>query len=170
MTHLPVGQPEYAGNVSVSVETHAAIQKFEVRERHCGIEDVLVNVVAWAGVDEQHVTLNVAVRQSSQPCDSIVADCVDRPSHHCGGVVVEPFEDLRVRAGSVVITNKGEPAPPSDLIDAALGVAPISDHIAEAQGLIGRRAIAYDRLQRLPVGVDVREDRDLQAGFPYSRG
>src|SRR5580704_7702758 len=26
------------------------------------------------------------------------------------------------------------------------------------------------RVQRLPVGVDVREDRDLQAGFSYRRG
>jgi len=41
-----------------------------------------------------------------------------------------------------MVTNKGEPPSPSDLIDAALRVAAISDHIAEAQGLVGRRAVA----------------------------
>ncbi len=62
MSHLPVGQPEYAGNMRVSVETDAAIEKFEVRERHCGIEDVFVNVVTRTGVDEQNVMFDVALR------------------------------------------------------------------------------------------------------------
>ena len=69
-----------------------------------------------------------------------------------------------------MVADERQPATLGDLIDAAFGVPPIADDIPEAQGFIGRRAIAKYRLQRLPIGVDVREDRDLQAGLPYSRG
>ena len=116
----------------VPVETNAAVEQLEVGECNPGVEDVLVDVVAGAGMDEQHVVLNVAVGQSSQPLDSLVADRVHRPAHHRGGIVVEPFEDLRIGAGAVVIADKGEPPAPGDLVDTVLGVAAISDDITKA--------------------------------------
>jgi hypothetical protein len=125
----------------MAVEAHSTVEQLEVCECNPCVEDVFVNVVARAGVDEKHVVLNVAVWQSSQPRDSVLADGVNCPPNHGGSIVVEPLEDLRIRAGTVVVTDKGEPPSPRDLVDAALGIAPIADDVTEAQDLVGRRAV-----------------------------
>jgi len=125
----------------MSVKTDSAIQKLKVRKRNRGVENVLINVVARTGMDEKHVVLNVAVWQSSQPRDSVLADGVNCPPNDGGGIIVEPFEDLRIGAGTVVVTDQGEPPPLRDLVDAVLGIAPITDDVTEAQRLVRRRAV-----------------------------
>jgi hypothetical protein len=50
-------------------------------------------------------------------------------------------------------------------VDATFRIASVADDVAEAQGLIDGGAIAEHRLQRVPVGMDVGEDRDPQAGL-----
>src|SRR5216683_90401 len=54
----------------MTVEANAPVEQLEVGVSHSGIQDVLVDVIARAGVDEQHVVLNVAVGQSPQPTTS----------------------------------------------------------------------------------------------------
>ena len=107
----------------------------------------------------------MAVRQSTQPIQPGRADHVDCPSHNSRSVVVEPFKDLGVRTGSVVIADQRQPTTICDLIYTSLRVASVPDNITQAQCFVDRRAVVQNRLQRLPVGVDVREDRYLQAGF-----
>jgi hypothetical protein len=60
-----------------------------------------------------------------------------------------------------------ERQPPSihDLIDATFRISPVTHHIAETERFIDGRAISQHRLERMPVGVDVRKDRYLHACF-----
>ena len=153
------------GHVSVPVEADTAVDEVEVGGSDCGVEHVLVDVVAGAGVDQQYLVLDVAVGQPSQPVQSLVSEHVYSPTHNGRGVVVEPFEDFGIRAGPIVIADERHPAALDQLVDASLRVSAISDDVAQAQGFIDLWAVLENRLESLPVGVDIREDRYLQAGF-----
>jgi hypothetical protein len=64
-----------------------------------------------------------------------------------------------------MVADQREPTAIGHLINAFLGVAAVTDDIAQAECFVNVRTVAQDRLQRLPVGVDVRQDRDFQTGF-----
>ena len=95
----------------------------------------------------------------------LVSDHFNCPANDRGGVVVEPFEDLGIGAGSIVVADKSRPGPMGDLVEAALRVAAVADDIAKTQRLVHLWAVPQHRLQCVPVGVDVGKDRDLQAGL-----
>src|SRR5438046_3534722 len=78
---LAVREAEYARHVRVAVKAQLAAQQLEVSVRDRTVEDVFVNVIARAGVDQQDVLLGVAVRQIAQPLETFWADHVDRPAH-----------------------------------------------------------------------------------------
>ena len=74
------------------------------------------------------------------------------------GTIVET-ELCIIGAGAAGITLARE------FIDAPFRIAAVAHNVAEAQGLVHLWTVAEDRVQRVPVGVDVRENRDLQASF-----
>ena len=69
-----------------------------------------------------------------------------------------------------MIADERQPASIHHFVHATRGIAAVTDDVAEAERLIDLRAILEHGLETLPVGVNVREDRDLQAGFSYRRG
>jgi hypothetical protein len=152
------------------VKADAAVEELEIRMRYGGVENVLIDVVARARVNQEDVMLKVAVRQPPQPFEPLLPYNLNCPSHDRSGVLVEPLEDLGIGACPIVVADEREPLVLHHLIEAAPGVAAIPDHVAQAKGLVDRWAIAHDGLERMPVGVYVRQDRDLQAGRSYRRG
>ena len=115
--------------------------------------------------EKQHVVLDLAVGKVAQPVQPLIANDVDRPAHDRSGILVEPFEDLGIGAGSIVVADKSRPGPMGDRVEAALRVAAIADDIAKTQRLVHLWAVPQHRLQGVPVGVNVGNDRDLQAGL-----
>jgi hypothetical protein len=65
-----------------------------------------------------------------------------------------------------MVADQGQPAALGDFVYATLRIAPVANHIAQAQGFVYGRAIAEHGLERVPVGMNVRDDRDLHACFP----
>src|SRR5690348_7449306 len=97
----------------------------------------------------------------------MIPNDIDGPPHNCRRVIVEPLEDFGVRASAVVLAHERQPALVHYLIDTLLRVTAVADNIPQAEGLVDLRTVTEHRLQRLPVGVDVRENRYLQTGFSY---
>ena len=116
-------------------------------------------------MDEQDVVFKMAVRQSPQPLQPLRSNHFNCPANHGRGVVVEPFENFRVGAGPIVVADQGQPLMLGDFVQTSLRIATVAHDIAEAQRLVDRRAVAQNGFQGVPVGVNVREDRDLQAGL-----
>src|SRR6202521_3834845 len=152
------------------MEADTTVNQLQVRVRDRRIQHVFVNVIAGARVHHQYLVLDVAVGQSAQPPQSLSADYVDSPADHRGRILVEPLEYFGVGTCSVVVADKRQPATMYNFIDTPFGIAAVPHHVAETEGLVALRTVAEHRVQRLPVGVDVREDHDLQAGFSYRRG
>ena len=160
-----IRQSEDSRHVSVPVKADAAVEELEVRVRDSSVQHVFIDVIARACVNQQHVVLDVAIRQSAQPIEFFRTDHVDGPADHRSRVVIEPFEYLGVSAGAVMVANECQPPLIHDLIDATFRITPVPHHIAETERFVHGRAVSQHRLERVPVGVDVRKDRDLQACF-----
>ena len=163
--HRPIRHPKDSGHMRVAVKAHRAFEKFEVGVSHFRVENVLIDVIARTGMYQQHVVLDVAVRQPPQPFQPLLSDHLNCPTNNGRGVVVEPFEDFGIGARAIVVSHEGEPLALHDFIHATLRIAAITDDVAQAQRLVDRWAVARYRLERLPVGVNVGEERYLQTGL-----
>ena len=147
------------------VKADAAIEQLEVGMCDRGIEHVFIDVVARAGMNQQHVMFKMAVWQPPQPRQPLLSNHLNCPTNDRRGVVIEPFEDFRIGAGSIVVSDQRQPVAFHDLIDATLGIAPVTYNVTETEHFVDRWAVTQNGLQRLPVGVDVRNNRDFQAGL-----
>ena len=130
-----------------------------------GIEDILIDVVSRTRVHEQDFVRNVTVRQAPQPFQPLSPNHLNCPPHDRSGVVIEPLENLGIGTRPVVVANQGQPFVLHDFIDASLRISAVTDNVAKAERLVHRRAVSLDSFQRLPVGMDVGEKRDPQAGL-----
>jgi hypothetical protein len=149
----------------MTVKTQTTVEELKVRVRHSRVEYVLIDVIARTRVYQENIFLDMAVRQEAKPLETILAQAVDRPANYGGGIVVEPFENLRVGAGAVMVADEGQPTFAHDFVHAALRITSVAHDIAQAKCLVDWWAVAQHCVQRLPVGVDIREDRDPHAGF-----
>ena len=109
--------------------------------RHGGVENIFVDVVAGTRVDEQHVVFEMAVRQASKPLQALLSNHLNCPTNHRGRVVVEPLENFRVGARTIVIADQGQPMMFRDFVQAPLGIAPVADDIAKTQRLVHGRTV-----------------------------
>src|SRR6266550_461838 len=116
-------------------------------------------------MDKQDVVFKMAVWQSPQPLEPLRSNYFNCPANHGRGVVVEPFENFRIGTGPIVVADQGQPLMLGDFVQAPLRIATVAHDIAEAQRLLDRGAVTQYGFEGLPVGVNVREDRDLQAGL-----
>ncbi len=64
-----------------------------------------------------------------------------------------------------MVADKREPASLDYLVDAPLRISAVTDHVAETQRFIHRRAVAQHGFECLPVRVNVGKKRDPQAGL-----
>src|SRR6202043_592786 len=103
VSDLTVSEPKYPRYMRMPVKANSAVEQLEVGVRDGGVEHVLVDVIARAGMDQEDVLFDVAVRESPQPFKPLVTDDLDRPANHGCGVVVEPLENFGVGAGAVVV-------------------------------------------------------------------
>src|SRR6059058_2661473 len=105
----------------------------------------------------------MAVRQSPQPLEALWPNHFNSPTHDRRRVV-EPFENLWVGARPIVIPDQRRPLALGHLIYASAWITAITDDITQANRFVDGRTVAQHGLQSLPVGVNVRNDRDFQAG------
>src|SRR5438477_8237915 len=120
----------------MAMKADAAVEQFEVRMRHRGVEHVFINVVARTGVDEQHTMFEMAVRQSPQPLQPLLSYDLNCPTNHGRRVIVEPFKNFRIGTRTIVISNEGEPLSFDHFIDASLGIAAVTDDIAQTKRFV----------------------------------
>src|SRR5207249_3608361 len=78
---------------------------------------------------------------------------------------VRHAEDAGNGAGAGLVADAGRTFAVQLLVGAALRIASIAGDVAEAKCLVDLRSVAQHSLERVPVGVDVGEDRDPQAGL-----
>ena len=156
--------------MGVAVEANASVKQLEVGVSDRRVQDVLVDVVARTCMHEQHVMVKVAIRKAPQPVQPFQSDDLNCPPHDGSGVVVEPLEDLRIRAGAVVVANERHPLAFHHLVQAVFRIAPVAHHVTQTQRLLDWRTVTKDGFKGLPIGMDVRKDCDLQAGRSYRRG
>src|SRR2546421_13087989 len=109
--------------------------------RHCGVEHVFVNMVARAGMNEQHIMLKVAVRQSAQPLEPLGSNHFNSPTHDRSRVVVEPFKNLRVGACPIVISDQRGPLSLCHLVYASAWITAITDDITKANRFVDRPTV-----------------------------
>jgi hypothetical protein len=64
-----------------------------------------------------------------------------------------------------MVADEGHPTSVHNLVHATLRIASVAHDIAKAERFVDGRTVAQHRVQRMPIGVDVREDRNFQAGF-----
>ena len=152
------------------MEAGPTIEQLEIRLGDGSVEHVFVNVIPRAGMHQQHPLLRLAFGQVTQPFQAILTDLLHRPAHDGGGIFIEPLQDGGVSARAVVVADQREPSSLHHLVHTTRRIAAVTDDVAEAEGLIDRGAIFEHGLESLPVGVNVRQDGDLHAGFPYRRG
>src|SRR5256885_16315287 len=123
--------PKAPSHARVTMKAAPAVKQLEVRMCHRGVEHVFINMVARTGVNVQNVVFEMAVRQAPQPFQPLLSYHLNRPTNHRRRVIVEPFENFRVGARAIVISDQGEPFTPDHFIDASLGVAAVTDNIAQ---------------------------------------
>src|ERR1700730_6816681 len=91
------------------LETNAPIDQLQVRMRDRRVQNVFIDVIAWARMHHEHFVLDMAVGQSTQPPQSLRADDVDGPADNRGRVLVEPLEYLGIRACAVMVDDQSQP-------------------------------------------------------------
>ena len=69
-----------------------------------------------------------------------------------------------------MVADQCQPSTIHDFVHASRGVATVADDVSQAERLIDLWAVFEDRLESLPVGVNVGQNGDFHAGFPYRRG
>jgi hypothetical protein len=153
---------EHSGDVRVAVEAEAVADQPKVVLGGLGVEDVLVDRVSRAPVDELGPEPFGPLRKFPQPVQLLRVQPRDGPAHRRSGVRVEPPEHRGIGAGAVVVADQRQPAAAADVIQAAAGIGTVADDVAQANHLLDAflgRQVAKHRLQGGPVGMDVGNQR-----------
>ncbi len=133
-----------------------------VAQRAVVAEHVLPDRVARRAVVQRDAVGGSRRLERVEKCLRLGREDVARPARRDGGLAAELLEVDRSPDGEIVVAGEADVGPLRDQCAALVRPRPVADEVAEAPELVRRLRLdrREDRLERVQVRVDVRDDCD----------
>ena len=151
-------------DVAVADEHERRMGQRQGLERDLFREDIVPDWIAWAPVEELDALDLGAGPEAFEKLTRLLRQLLRRPNRGRGrlGVELLDVDPSRAQRDEIVVADQNETRPLSHERAALIRAGAVADGVAEAPNRIRRLAadLAQDRLERVKVRVDVRDDRD----------
>ena len=165
-------EPERQRDVTVPDEHEPLCRVRERRERDLRRQDVLPDGIARAAVEEAELPVGGMGFERLEERARAVFQVLLRPAGACGRVGRELLDVEPAEHREIVVSDQRERRVLGHERAARIRVGPVTYEVAEAPDLVDRVLLdrSEDRLERMHVPVNVRDDRDAHRKRTLAQG